>query len=33
MEEWKNFKEGSWQDDINVEEFIELNYKSEAKRS
>ena len=26
MEEWKNFKEGSWQDSINVEEFIELNY-------
>ena len=30
MEEWKNFKEGSWQDDINVEEFIELNYSEYA---
>ena len=30
MEEWKNFKEGSWQDSINVEEFIELNYSEYA---
>ena len=26
MEEWKNFKKGSWNEEINVEEFIKLNY-------
>lgn len=26
MEEWKNFKNGKWNDEINVEEFIQLNY-------
>ena len=26
MEEWKNFKNGTWNEEINVEEFIQLNY-------
>ena len=26
MKEWKNFKEGKWNKEINVEEFIQLNY-------
>ncbi len=26
MEEWKNFKTGDWNEEINVEEFIKLNY-------
>lgn len=26
MEEWKNFKNGKWNDEINVEDFIQLNY-------
>lgn len=26
MEEWKNFKNGKWNEEINVEEFIQLNY-------
>ena len=25
--EWKNFVNGNWQDNIDVENFIELNYK------
>lgn len=28
MEQWKNFKKGSWCDEINVSDFIQLNYKS-----
>ena len=27
MEQWKNFKEGSWQKTINVSDFIQKNYK------
>ena len=27
MEQWKNFKEGSWQKSINVSDFIQKNYK------
>ena len=26
MEEWKKFKNGKWNEEINVEEFIQLNY-------
>lgn len=26
MEAWKNFKKGTWNEEINVEEFIQLNY-------
>ncbi len=26
MEEWKNFQNGKWNEEINVEEFIQLNY-------
>ena len=26
-EEWKNFKEGKWTKEINVEDFIKKNYK------
>ena len=26
MEEWKNFKNGTWNEEINVDEFIQLNY-------
>ena len=25
--EWRNFKEGKWNEEINVENFIQLNYK------
>ena len=26
MEQWKGFKEGKWQDEINVQDFIRANY-------
>ena len=26
MDYWKNFKKGTWNEEINVEEFIQLNY-------
>ena len=28
MEQWKNFKEGNWCNEINVKDFIKCNYKS-----
>ena len=28
MEEWKNFKEGNWMNEVNVRDFIQKNYTS-----
>ena len=26
MEQWKNFNEGKWMDEVNVDDFIQKNY-------